>query len=305
MPKSPTASDTTRPSIAHPTPATGPTITHNTPTPGPTAESAAAATASNAARTAPTGSSTGATTPHAGDAAGPDILPSGAGPTGGGSGARRAMVVLAHHRADSLSAHIAARTVDRLTTAGYAIDYLDLYRENFDPRMTVADQPDWDNRDKIYSPETEAHMRRLLAAEVVVVVFPVYWQSVPAILKGWIDNVWNYGFAYGRSKPRLAGKRVLWLGLAGAAADDEIIAGMQQVLEAQLNEGIAYYSGFADSHVGLLPDAEEQPQSIDPEGNLVIGEAISGEARTAHYAAFEAKADGFVDALLTASRVAA
>ncbi|WP_306796210.1 NAD(P)H-dependent oxidoreductase [Nocardia sp. XZ_19_369] len=216
-----------------------------------------------------------------------------------------ALVVLGHHRSDSLSAHIADLAAGRLAAAGYTVDFLDLQAENFDPRMTVADQPEWGNRDKVYSPTAEAHMRRVLAAEVVVVVFPVYWQSVPALLKGWIDTVWNYGFAYGRSKPRLAGKRILWLGLAGATADDAIIPGMQQLLEAQLNDGLAYYSGFADSRVGLLPDAEESPQSIDAEGNLVIGEAIGGDARTAHYAAFDAKAEGFVDALLAASHVAA
>ncbi|WP_308248666.1 MULTISPECIES: NAD(P)H-dependent oxidoreductase [unclassified Nocardia] len=219
------------------------------------------------------------------------------------SNTRTALVVLAHHRADSLSAHIARRAADRLTAAGYTIDFLDLHAENFDPRMTVADQPDWGDRDKRYSPGTEAHMRRLLTAEVVVVVFPVYWQSVPATLKGWIDSVWNYGFAYGRSKPRLAGKRILWLGLAGATAGDEILPGMQQLLEAQLSAGLAYYSGFADSRVGLLPDAEDQPQSLDAEGNLIIGEAISGDARIAHYAAFEATAEGFVDDFLAAQLV--
>ncbi|MGW6424049.1 NAD(P)H-dependent oxidoreductase [Nocardia sp. NPDC055053] len=219
------------------------------------------------------------------------------------SGSRTALVVLAHHRADSLSAHIARRAAARLTAAGYTIDFLDLHAENFDPRMTVADQPDWGNRDKRYAAGTEAHMRRLLAAEVVVVVFPVYWQSVPATLKGWIDSVWNYGFAYGRSKPRLAGKRILWLGLAGATAGDEILPGMQQLLEAQLSAGLAYYSGFADSRVGLLPDAEEQPQTLDAEGNLIIGEAISGDARTAHYAAFDATAEGFVDDFLAANLV--
>lgn len=225
------------------------------------------------------------------------------GPDIGGSSGRTAMVVLAHHRADSLSAHVAERAVERLTSAGFEVDILDLYAENFDPRMTVADQPDWNDRDKVYSPGVESHMRRILAADVVVAVFPIYWQSVPAMLKGWIDSVWNYGFAYGRSKPRLAGKRILWLGLAGATAEDPILPGMRQLLEAQLNDGLAYYSGFADSRVGLLPDAEEQPQSIDAEGNLVIGEAIAGEARAAHYAAFDARAETFVDEFLAVDLV--
>ncbi|WP_280340016.1 NAD(P)H oxidoreductase [Nocardia neocaledoniensis] len=218
---------------------------------------------------------------------------------------RTALVVLAHHRTDSLSAHIARRTVARLIAAGYTVDLLDLHAEHFDPRMTVADQPDWGNREKRYSDETEAHMRRILDADVLVAVFPIYWMSVPAIMKGWIDRVWNYGFAYGRSKPRLAGKRILWLGLAGATADDAIVPGMEQVLATQLSEGLAYYSGFADSRVRVLPDAEEQPQTLDAAGNFQVGEAIAGAAREAHYAAFEATAEGYVDEFLAADLVEA
>lgn len=214
-----------------------------------------------------------------------------------------ALVVLAHHRRDSLTAHIAARAVDRLTATGYTVDLLDLHAEDFDPRMTEADQPEWGNRDKRYSAGAQAHMARLLAADVVVVAFPVYWLSVPAVLKGWIDRVWNYGFAYGRSKPRLAGKRILWLALAGADGSDPLIPEMQAALEGQLSAGLSFYSGFADSRVGLLPDAEEQPQTVGADGSFTLGEAIAGAARAAHYTAFEAKAVAFVDDFLAAGLV--
>lgn len=218
---------------------------------------------------------------------------------------RTALVVVAHPRPDSLTAHIAGLTVRRLTTAGYRIDLLDLHAEGFDPRMTAADLPDWNNRDKTYSPEVENHMRRILAADVIIAVFPVYWMQTPAILKGWIDRVWNYGFAYGRSKPRLAGKRMLWLGLAGAADDDGIIDIMQQALSAQLDDGIAYYCGLTQSTVGLLPGAEEKPQRLDAEGNLLLDDALTGAARDAHFAALEDRALRFVDDFLTGDRIPA
>ncbi|MEV6275058.1 NAD(P)H oxidoreductase [Nocardia sp. NPDC051832] len=218
---------------------------------------------------------------------------------------RTALVVVAHHRTDSLTAHTARRTTERLTAAGYRVDYLDLYAEGFDPLMTVEDQPDWGDREKPYSAEAQAHMRRILAADVVVAVFPVYWQTVPAILKGWIDRVWNYGFAYGRSKPRLAGKRMLWLGLAGIAGDDAFLPDMQATLEANLSTGIAYYCGFAHSRVGLLPDAEERPQRLDAEGNLSIGAAVAGAERIAHYGDFDRKAAEFLDEFLAAEVVSA
>lgn len=212
-----------------------------------------------------------------------------------GSDARTALVVVAHHRTDSLTAHTARRAATRLEATGYRIDVLDLHAEGFDPRMNISDQPDWGNREKLYSGETHAHMQRILDADVIVAVFPVYWQSVPAILKGWIDRVWNYGFAYGRSKPRLAGKRMLWLGLAGATADDPIVEGMQTVLETNLSEGIAYYCGFSHSTVGLLTDAEERPQRVDTEGNLLIGEAVGGAEREVQYADLDRRAREFVE----------
>jgi putative NADPH-quinone reductase len=207
-------------------------------------------------------------------------------------------VVVAHHRTDSLTAHTARRAAARLEAAGYRIDLLDLHAEGFDPRMNTTDQPDWGNREKAYSDEVHAHMQRILDADAVVAVFPVYWQSVPAILKGWIDRVWNYGFAYGRSKPRLAGKRMLWLALAGATADDPLVEGMHTVLETQLSEGIASYCGFSHSTVGLLTDAEERPQRIDTEGNLLIGEAATGTERAAQYADLDRRALEFVESLL-------
>ncbi|GAA2435366.1 NAD(P)H oxidoreductase [Streptomyces lavendulocolor] len=219
--------------------------------------------------------------------------------------ARTALVVVAHHRTDSLTAHTARRAAARLEAAGYRIDLLDLHAEGFDPRMNTSDQPDWGDRDKPYSDEVRAHMRRILDADVVVAVFPVYWQSVPAILKGWIDRVWNYGFAYGRSKPRLAGKRMLWLGLAGATGADPIVDGMRTVLETNLSEGIAYYCGFSHSTVGLLTDAEDRPQRVDAEGNLLIGAAVAGAEREAQYADFDRRADEFVEKFIAEERVSA
>lgn len=219
--------------------------------------------------------------------------------------ARTALVVVAHHRTDSLTAHTARRATARLEAAGYCVDVLDLHAEGFDPRMNVSDQPDWGDREKPYSDETQAHMRRILDADLIVAVFPVYWQSVPAILKGWIDRVWNYGFAYGRSKPRLAGKRILWLGLAGATGADPVVEGMRTVLETNLSEGIAYYCGFSHSAVGLLTDAEERPQLFDDDGTLLIGDAVAGAEREAQYADLDRRAGEFVDRLVAGELVTA
>ena len=209
-----------------------------------------------------------------------------------------ALVVVAHHRADSLTAHIAAKVAWRLKEAGYEIDLLDLRAEGFDPRMTEADQPDWNDRDKVYSEEAQRHQRRLLDADVIIPVFPIYWFHVPALLKGWIDRVWNYGFAYGRSKPRLAGRKMLWIGLAGATATDPTAPVMQEALEGLLRDGVSYYCGVSEAAVEILFDAESQPQTVDEDGILHIGEAIEGEAFAAHFAELDNQAVESVEKFL-------
>jgi putative NADPH-quinone reductase len=209
-----------------------------------------------------------------------------------------ALIVVSHHRADSLTVHIGDVVAARLKEAGYDIDLMNLHAEGFDPRMTPADQPDWDDRDKVYSPEAQAHMARVLAADVIVPIFPVYWNSPPALLKGWIDRVWNYGFAYGRSKPRLAGKRMLWIGLAAAGDGDDYAAGLDEILDRVLRDGISFYNGITDAEVAVLHETEGEPQIVDAAGNFAMGEALTGEARTAHFAAMDRQAAAHVERFL-------
>ncbi|MFE5597906.1 NAD(P)H oxidoreductase [Streptomyces coelicoflavus] len=166
------------------------------------------------------------------------------------------LLVLAHPRPDSLTAQVAGRLRARIEEADGTVDVLDLYAEDFDPRLTPVDEPDWEDREKKYSPEVHAHMDRVVAADDILVVFPVWWFAPPAVVKGWIDRVWNYGFAYGRSRPRLAGKRMLWLGLAGGPDADYAKAGLDSAIDVQLRVGVSEFCGITDSAVHLLHATE-------------------------------------------------
>ncbi|MEU0189388.1 NAD(P)H oxidoreductase [Streptomyces afghaniensis] len=166
------------------------------------------------------------------------------------------LLVLAHPRPDSLTAQVAGHLRARIEEADGTVDVLDLYAEDFDPRLTPVDEPDWEDREKKYSPEVHAHMDRIVAADDILVVFPVWWFAPPAVVKGWIDRVWNYGFAYGRSRPRLAGKRMLWLGLAGGHDSDYAKAGLDSAMDVQLRAGVSEFCGIADSSVRLLHGTE-------------------------------------------------
>nr|WP_093617230.1 NAD(P)H oxidoreductase [Streptomyces indicus] len=175
--------------------------------------------------------------------------------------AHTALLVLAHPRTDSLTAELTRRAQLRLEAKGFTVDLLDLYQEGFDPRLGPEDEPDWADRDKPYSAEVQAHMRRIEAADVMVIVFPLWWFGPPAILKGWIDRVWNHGFAYGRSTPRLAGKRMLWLTAVSYPEADFLSLGWDRTVTHVLRTGISEYCGITDTAVHFLYDslnADEQ-----------------------------------------------
>jgi glutathione-regulated potassium-efflux system ancillary protein KefG len=57
-----------------------------------------------------------------------------------------------------------------------------------------------------YLIDVPAEQARLLAHDTIVLQFPLYWYSSPALLKEWLDLVWLHGFAYGEEGRALSGK---------------------------------------------------------------------------------------------------
>ena len=112
----------------------------------------------------------------------------------------RALLVLAHPLSDSLCAHLAREAIEALRARGATVDILDLYAEAFQPALTEAE------RRRHYAtpepgPDIVALQQRLAAADTLVLVFPTWWFSFPAILKGWFDRVWSPKFAFEHGTP--------------------------------------------------------------------------------------------------------
>jgi NAD(P)H dehydrogenase (quinone) len=105
------------------------------------------------------------------------------------------LVVLAHPLKESFAASVARTAVAALEASGHTTDLLDLYAEDFDPRLTADErarhmEPDYDI-------STVAPLvARLRAADGLIFVFPQWWFNLPAILKGYVDRVFAPGVAY-------------------------------------------------------------------------------------------------------------
>jgi NAD(P)H dehydrogenase (quinone) len=107
----------------------------------------------------------------------------------------RCLVVNAHPLSESLCGLITHRVVGFLQASGHEVVLEDLYAANFDAVMTPVERSSY-----YRGPYTKHligdHVEHLLHAEAIVLVFPTWWFSYPAILKGWFDRVWGPGVAY-------------------------------------------------------------------------------------------------------------
>ncbi|OCQ23086.1 FMN reductase [Pseudoalteromonas luteoviolacea] len=66
--------------------------------------------------------------------------------------------------------------------------------------------------DKLYPDfkiDIQAEQNALINADVIVLQFPFYWYSIPALLKKWLDDVFAYDFAFGANGDKLKGKDLI------------------------------------------------------------------------------------------------
>ncbi|MFB5661108.1 NAD(P)H oxidoreductase [Alteribacillus sp. HJP-4] len=174
----------------------------------------------------------------------------------------KVLTIAAHPRKDSLTFSTLHRFVQGLKDAGHETEVLDLYRSGFDPVLREADEPNWTASNQHFSPEVEREIKRMNQHDALAFIFPLWWWSMPAIMKGYIDRVWNYGVAYGPNK--LAHEHVLWISLAGAPVERFQKRKYDKMMEHYFNVGLADYVGIPSSKFELFYETiKGEPGNID------------------------------------------
>lgn len=100
----------------------------------------------------------------------------------------RALLVYCHPVPESFNAAVRDATMRGLIRAGYEIDLLDLYAEGFDPVMSAEDRRNY-HTEGLNRLHIADHLERVKRADALVFVYPTWWYSPPAMLKGWMDRV--------------------------------------------------------------------------------------------------------------------
>jgi len=183
------------------------------------------------------------------------------------------LIVYAHPEPKSLNGSLKEFTVEVLEKIGHCVEVSDLYAMQWKavvdaddfllnghnkPLRVVSSSKESYATDKL-TDDVKAEMKKLLWADAVIFQFPLWWFSMPAILKGWIDRVFAFGFAYGvgehsdkkwgdrYGEGTLKGKRALLSVTAGGWAEHYSERGINGPIDDLLfpiTHGSLYYPGL-------------------------------------------------------------
>ena len=108
----------------------------------------------------------------------------------------RVMVLHAHPVEESFNHALYNAVVETLRSNGHQVDAVDLYAENFNPVMSREGRLGYHDVPENVTPELKPYVDRLMAAEGLVIVHPVWNYGFPAILKGYFDRVFMPGVSF-------------------------------------------------------------------------------------------------------------
>ena len=138
------------------------------------------------------------------------------------------LIVYAHPEPTSFTGALKDAAVRTLQSAGHHVEVSDLYKENFNAVAGRHDFTTVANPDRFHYQEEQLYasmnngfavdikreQERVRKADLMILVFPMWWGGMPSILKGWIDRVLAYGFAYADGQRFTSGRFLNRRGIA-------------------------------------------------------------------------------------------
>jgi NAD(P)H dehydrogenase (quinone) len=108
----------------------------------------------------------------------------------------RVHVIHAHPVETSFNRALFNAVVETLTAKGHSVDALNLYDEGFDAVLSREERLNYHEVPGNLTPSVRPYVDRLMAAEALVFVHPVWNYGYPAILKGYFDRIFLPGVSF-------------------------------------------------------------------------------------------------------------
>ena len=183
----------------------------------------------------------------------------------------RVLAVFCHPMRDSFTGEVLDSFAKGARDANHDVEIADLYREGFQPAMQAQDYAQFDNLPM--PADVISEQKRFERCESFALVFPIWWWSFPAMLKGWIDRVFSAGWAFqlttdaqGRQiEPEgslLTDRKAVVLCCAGARNVCTEKYGTRDAFRHQIEVGTMEYCGVTDVTTHILYKAWDNDESL-------------------------------------------
>src|ERR1700750_3019483 len=106
----------------------------------------------------------------------------------------RHLIIYAHPNENSLNNHLLQTVIESLKKAHHDLQIRDLNKIGFNPVFSLEDMQG-QFAGKI-ADDVKTEQDYISWAEQITFIYPIWWTGMPAIIKGYIDRVFSYGFAY-------------------------------------------------------------------------------------------------------------
>ena len=167
----------------------------------------------------------------------------------------RAVVLRAHPLTDSFNSALADAWTEGARAAGVQVEVIDVHALRFEPALRHANK-----QDEPLEPDLQRVQDAIAAAAHVTVAYPVWWGSVPALLKGLFDRVFQTGWAYANGDGPLPVK-----GLSGRTGRvlvtmdafgwyDRLV--YRSSATRQVRDATFHFSGIKPTRVSTFPSIE-------------------------------------------------
>lgn len=186
------------------------------------------------------------------------------------------LIIYAHPNEKSFNRAILDKAVE--ASANHTVVVRDLFALNFQPSL------DWQEAVAAYggqlAEDVATEQQHWHEADVITLIYPLWWMGFPAILKGYLDRVFTHGFAYQNGEKEtiglLKGKKVQQFITMGNSNQRYAEKGFLQSLDHTLGSGLFNFCGIDDvqmhflgsvglkstDYVAILQEVEQSCQDI-------------------------------------------
>lgn len=212
-------------------------------------------------------------------------------------------LVFANPRRDSFDGQIVDAYVETATRLGQEVIVRDLYAMKFDPVLQEDERPGYG--DGTVAPDVAAELELLESAQILVLVYPIWFALPPAMLKGYVDRVLGARYSFRdvqaqAGHPALKGKPMLTFSTSGTSLawlnEQGQVLSLREIFDAYLWQGFGMQQAEHIRIDSVVPDmsaayAQEQLARVRATAERTCARLLS-EQHSARLAALRERPGG-------------